>query len=72
MWFDFALDRIREDYVKRYVAYYYNRAAERGKEVVISYKHHDLPPGVGLYDLELGQEPKIFVSRILPGKSTFG
>ena len=59
MWFDFALDRIREDYVKKYVAYYYNKAAERGKDVVISYKHHDLPPGVGLYDLELGQEPDL-------------
>ncbi len=27
--------------------------------MVISYKHHDLPPGVGLYDLELGQEPDL-------------
>ena len=59
VWFDFALDMIREDYVKNFVAYYYNKAAERGKEVVISYKHHDLPPGVGLFDLELGQEPEL-------------
>ncbi len=43
MWFDFALERIREDYVKNYVAYYYNKAAERGKDVVISYKDHDFP-----------------------------
>ena len=59
MWFDFELDKIREDYVKDYVAYYYNKADKRGKEVVISYKHHDLPPGVALLDLELGQEPKL-------------
>jgi alpha-L-fucosidase len=59
LWFDFALDIIKEDYVKDFVAYYYNKADERGKDVVISYKHHDLPPGVGLYDLELGQEPKL-------------
>ena len=59
IWFDFALDIIREDYVKDFVAYYYNKADERGKDVVISYKHHDLPPGVGLYDLELGQEPEL-------------
>lgn len=59
MWFDFALDRIREDYVKNYVAYYYNKAAERGKDVVISYKDHDLPPGVALLDHELGQEPEL-------------
>ncbi len=59
MWFDFALDRIREDYVKNYVAYYYNKAVERGKDVVISYKDHDLPPGVALLDHELGQEPEL-------------
>lgn len=59
IWFDFALDLIREDYVKRMVAYYYNHATDRGKEVVISYKHHDLPPGVGLLDLELGQETEL-------------
>ncbi|MEA1876508.1 MAG: alpha-L-fucosidase, partial [Bacteroidota bacterium] len=59
MWFDFALDRIREDYVKNYVAYYYNKAIERGKDVVISYKGHDLPPGVALLDHELGQEPEL-------------
>ncbi|MCD6346525.1 MAG: alpha-L-fucosidase [Bacteroidales bacterium] len=59
MWFDFALDRIREDYVKNYVAYYYNKAVERGKDVVISYKGHDLPPGVALLDHELGQEPEL-------------
>ena len=60
VWFDFAMDMtIREDYVKDFVAYYYNKAIERNKEVIISYKHHDLPPGVGLYDLELGQEPEL-------------
>jgi alpha-L-fucosidase len=59
IWFDFALDIIREDYVKDFVAYYYNKAEENSKDVIISYKHHDLPPGVGLYDLELGQEPRL-------------
>lgn len=59
IWFDFALDIIREDYVKNFVAYYYNKAIERGKEVVISYKDHDLPPGVALLDHELGQEPEL-------------
>jgi len=60
VWFDFAMDfTIREDYVKNFVAYYYNKAIERNKDVIISYKHHDLPPGVGLFDLELGQEPHL-------------
>lgn len=59
VWFDFGLDIIKESYVKDFVAYYYNKAIERNKEVIISYKHHDLPPGVGLYDLELGQEDEL-------------
>lgn len=59
VWFDFGLDIIRENYVKDFVAYYYNKATANDKEVVISYKHHDLPPGVGLYDLELGQEDEL-------------
>ncbi len=56
IWFDFALDTIREDRVKDFVAYYYNHAQAKQKEVVITYKEHDLPPGVGVRDLELGQE----------------
>ena len=59
VWFDMALDLIREDYVKNFVAYYYNKANERGKEVIISYKQHDLPPGVGLLDLEVSQESEL-------------
>lgn len=59
VWFDFELDKIREDYVKDFVAYYYNHAEEKNKEVVITYKHHDLPTGVALLDLELGQEPEL-------------
>ena len=59
IWFDFELEKIREDYIKDFVAYYYNTAIENNKEVVISYKHHDLPSGVALLDLELGQEPEL-------------
>jgi len=55
MWFDYGLCSIHEDYVKEYLAYYYNRAAANGKEVVVTYKGHDLPPGTGLLDYELGQ-----------------
>jgi len=37
------------------VAYYYNHAEEMGKEVVITYKWHNLAPGSGIVDLELGR-----------------
>ncbi len=55
MWFDYALCSIHEGYVKDFLAYYYNRATANGKEVIVTYKDHDLPPGAGLTDYELGQ-----------------
>ena len=59
IWFDFALDAIAEGYVKDFLAYYYNHAADKGKEVVVTYKGNDLVPNSGIRDLELGQEPNL-------------
>ncbi|MGB5849019.1 MAG: alpha-L-fucosidase [Ignavibacteriaceae bacterium] len=59
IWFDFALDAIPEGYVKDFLAYYYNWAEKNGKEVVVTYKDHDIIPGAGVRDLELGQEPNV-------------
>jgi alpha-L-fucosidase len=59
IWSDYQLDKIREDQTREFLAYYYNKAGKRGKEVVVTYKGHDLPAGVGLVDLELGQMDKM-------------
>jgi len=59
IWFDFALDSIPEGYVKDFLAYYYNDAEQKGKEVVVTYKGNDLVPATGVRDLELGQEPRL-------------
>jgi len=59
IWFDYGLDVINEEYAKDLLAYHYNQAAKEKKEVVVSYKGHDLPPGVGINDLELGQEAEM-------------
>jgi alpha-L-fucosidase len=56
VWFDFGLQLVPDWYKQDFLAYYYNRAAAQKKEVVVTYKTHDLPPGAGLLDLELGQE----------------
>jgi len=56
IWFDFGLELVQESYKKDMLAYYFNKAARTGKEVTATYKHHDLVPGVGVDDLELGQE----------------
>jgi len=55
IWFDTGFGAMKEDYRKRFVAYYLNKAHQRGKEVVITYKQNALPPGVGVEDLELAQ-----------------
>lgn len=59
IWFDFGLDSIPDGYVKDFLAYYYNYAEANNKDVVVSYKWHDIVPGAGIRDLELGQQPEI-------------
>ena len=59
IWFDYGLDIINEEYTKDLLAYFYNKAAAQHKEVTVTYKDHDLPPGVGINDLELGQEAEL-------------
>jgi len=56
IWFDNGLELITDSYKKEMLTYYYNKAAARGKEVVVTYKRNTLPPGTGLLDLERGQE----------------
>ncbi|RLE07276.1 hypothetical protein DRJ00_08415, partial [Candidatus Aerophobetes bacterium] len=55
LWFDFGLRFVQEHYKREFLAYYYNKAEEWGKEVVVTYKWHDLVPGSGVTDLELGR-----------------
>ncbi len=59
IWFDFGLELIAESYKKEMLANYYNWAVKNRKEVVVSYKGHDLPPGTGLVDYEQGQEGEL-------------
>ncbi len=50
-----ALERVLEPYKLEYLAYYYNKASEWGKEVVVTYKWNHLVPGSAVVDLELGR-----------------
>ncbi len=54
IWFDFALEGIKEIYRLEFLAYYFNKAAEWDKEVEVTYKNYDFPPVVGVTDLEMG------------------
>jgi len=55
LWFDFGLRFVQEHYKREAIAYYYRKAQEWGQDVVVTYKWHDLPPGAGVVDLELGR-----------------
>ena len=54
IWFDFGLDMISDTYKTEMLSYYYNSALEKGQEPVVIYKNHDLPPSIGLVDIEQG------------------
>lgn len=55
LWFDFGIRRIQEHYKRQFLAYYYNKAKEWGRETAVTYKWHNMVPGSGVVDLELGR-----------------
>lgn len=42
-------------YLKKFTAYYYNRAKEWGKQVTVCYKHNAFPLDAATFDVERGQ-----------------
>ena len=56
VWFDWWIHNAGfKPYLKKFAAYYYNRAAAWGEEVAINYKYRAFPPGAGIFDVERGQ-----------------
>ena len=55
LWFDNCINREEFEPCRREIAaYYYNRAQEWGKEVVLTYKQDAFPDGAAVLDLERG------------------
>ncbi|WP_017446793.1 alpha-L-fucosidase [Gayadomonas joobiniege] len=52
VYFDNKMDIIDEKYRLKFLADYYNHAAERDQAVVVTYKFHDLKKGSAVLDLE--------------------
>ncbi|MFI3289492.1 MAG: alpha-L-fucosidase [Rikenellaceae bacterium] len=52
VWFDNKLSIIDEKYRRQFLADYYNKGIERGKEVVCTYKFQDMMEGTAVLDLE--------------------
>ncbi|MCD7847658.1 MAG: alpha-L-fucosidase [Oscillospiraceae bacterium] len=63
-------------YLKKFAAYYYNRAEERGEEVVINYKHDAFMFGTAVVDIEHGQfaeaKPYIWQTDTAVGRYSWG
>lgn len=56
IYFDWWIQqRVAKPYIKKLAAYYYNRAAEWGEEVAITYKHEAFMFGTAVPDVERGQ-----------------
>ncbi|MCO6047280.1 alpha-L-fucosidase [Aeoliella sp. ICT_H6.2] len=54
IWFDSWLDEIPDREKMQFLAHYFNHAADKGQQVVVTYKQHDLPQDIGVLDLEKG------------------
>lgn len=63
-------------YLKKFAAYYYNRAAEWGEEVVINYKHDAFEFGTAVVDIERGQfaeaKPYLWQTDTTVAKNSWG
>lgn len=68
IWFDGGLDKERlwresredfQQYKKEMLAHYYNKEKEWGSGVVMTYKHHDIPEGAAVLDIERGRLDKL-------------
>jgi alpha-L-fucosidase len=55
IWFDSWLDEIPDDVKMQYLAYYFNKAQQSGKDVVVTFKQSDLPREVAVDDYEKGR-----------------
>ena len=59
IWFDNRMHVIDESYRIDMAAHYYNQAAERNQDVVLTYKREDIADGAGVIDLERSRMPDI-------------
>lgn len=58
VWFDWWVEELDEEYRQRFLAYYYNKGQEWGKDVVVSYKNTSFPEETGVHDYERGRPNK--------------
>ena len=62
IWFDWWVEALPEEWRKKFMAYYFNRGEEWGKDVVVSYKNTSFPAETGVHDYERGR-PNVLKDR---------
>ena len=77
VYFDWWIQNLGfKPYLKQFAAYYYNRAAQWGKQVTINYKYNAYAPTVGVYDIERGQlagiNPRLWQNDTSIAKNSWG
>lgn len=71
IWFDWWLENMTEEIRTKFLAYYYNKGIEWGKEVVVCYKESTFPENTAVKDFERGRpnQPKeqVWLTDTSPG-----
>ncbi len=77
VWFDWWIHQLAfKPYLKKFAAYYYNRAIEWGEEVTINYKYEAFAPTTAVFDIERGQldaiSPRLWQNDTAIAKNSWG
>lgn len=77
LWFDWWIHNVGfKPYLKKFAAYYYNRADEWGIEVAINYKYNAFAYGSAVFDVERGQlagiRPELWQTDTAIAKNSWG
>ena len=77
VWFDWWIQNLGfKPYLKKFAAYYYNRALQWGEEVAINYKYDAFAYGAGVFDVERGQltdiRPSLWQTDTAIAKNSWG
>jgi len=77
VWFDWWIQNLSfKPYLKKFAAYYYNRAAEWGEQVAINYKFDAFMYSTAVFDIERGQlagiKPRLWQNDTAIAKNSWG
>lgn len=77
VWFDWWIQQVAfRPYLRKFAAYYYNRAVEWGVEVAINYKYASFMLGSAVFDVERGQleavRPMLWQTDTAIAKNSWG